>query len=189
MSKARCFKFLILIFLFLFSSAVFSEALSQNEEKALAYLRELTFEVTRYNITGHSPLPESSALSKISRTGTVLFSRHKISDFAKNPVYLCEFYNPDYMGIIYSTFCDEDLYSMSEDSSEQSEILEFDWVDQVIMGLLVPEGFVKNPQAGVDYGVIDGEKLLEILEKDKSANAAEIAKLTKAVKAMSKKLK
>jgi len=39
------------------------------------------------------------------------------------------------------------------------------------------------------YYLASAAQLLEILEKDKSANAAEIAKLTKAVKAMSKKLK
>lgn len=39
------------------------------------------------------------------------------------------------------------------------------------------------------YYLAAASQLLEILEKDKSANAAEIAKLTKAVKAMSKKLK
>ena len=39
------------------------------------------------------------------------------------------------------------------------------------------------------YYLASAAQLLEILEKDKDANAAEIAKLTKAVKAMSKKLK
>ena len=39
------------------------------------------------------------------------------------------------------------------------------------------------------YYLAAAAQLLEILEKDKSANAAEIAKLNKAVKAMSKKLK
>ena len=165
-----------LFFIFHFSFFIFfsfARDLSPNEERALSYLRELSFEITRYNITGHSPIPESAALSKISRVGTNLMARRKVLDSILNPVYLCEFYFPEKIGIIDSTFRDEDLYSVIEENYDNesedfdSEIPEFDWVDQVILGLNVPEGFVANSSA-VDYGIIDGEKLLEILEKGNS---------------------
>jgi len=164
--KALRFSFTAFLFLFVFMT---QDLFSQ--EKALSYLRELAFEVNRYNITGHSPLPESVALSKISKVGTRLFSRHKFDSSAKRFVYLCEFYYPEKTGIIDSTFCDEDLYSVSEDYSdfeEEEGEKSFDWVDQVILGLYVPEGFVRSPSQSVDYGMIDGEKLLEILEKGDS---------------------
>ena len=50
--------------------------------------------------------------------------------------------------------------------------------------------FGERVEEGVSaYYIAAAAQLIEILEKDKDANAAEIAKLTKAVKAMSKKLK
>ena len=161
----------IVLFIFNFSFFIFfsfSHDLSRNEERALSCLRELCFEVTRYNVTGHSPFPEASSLSEISRVGSSLMTRRKIISSVQNPVYLCESCFPEKIGIIDSTFCDEDLYSFSDEFSDSDEeIQEFDWVDQVLLGLNVPEGFVANP-SGVDYGVIDGEKLLEILEKGDS---------------------
>mgnify|MGYP007101867857 CR=1 FL=1 len=142
---------------------------SPNEEKARAYLRELTFEITRYCMTGFSSLPESAAFANISQLGARLLSLHKIVDSAKRPVYLCEYYNPEKVGVIDATFCPDDLYvasdfTASDDESEgEGETApQFDWVDIVLQTLNAPSSTRSTLSEPV--GILDGEKILEMLE-------------------------
>ena len=102
-------------FFSLFLIPVFSANLSSNEKKALSYIRELCFEVTRYNIAGLSSMPESVGLADISETGSRLLSQRKSFGSPRNSVYLFEYYNPEKIGIIDCTFCPEDLYVISEE--------------------------------------------------------------------------
>lgn len=144
-------------------SPLFAENLSLGEKNALSYIRNVSFEVARFNITGISSLPEAASLSALSRSGTNVLSRHSIFRLGESPVYLFEYYNPEKTGIIDSTFCPEDLYmtSVSPMSSGESEsfIIEEDWIDLLLRGLA--------PESGSESGILDlndGSKILEMLE-------------------------
>lgn len=140
----------------------FAGDLSSGEKNALSYIRDVCFEVTRYNITGLSSIPEAAALSEISRGGTNILLRHTIPGPGENPVYLLEYYNPEKVGILESTFCPEDLYVASSPefpSENENFVLEADWIDLIIRGL--------SPSSGTESEIVDlndGSKILEMLE-------------------------
>lgn len=157
--------------IFLFNAGfLFPADLTVNEEKALAYLRDFCFEITRYNITGFSSSVESAAFSEISKIGSALMAQLKITDSAKNPVYLCEYYMPEKIGIIDCTFRPEDLYVTSDffegienvEEGEEEEIEQPDWIDQIFLSLNAPS-HGQNP-SGESFSILDGEKILEMLE-------------------------
>lgn len=170
----RIKKYVLIFFLFL-AAGLFAEekpAVSSGEERAISYLRELFFEVTRYNATGLSSLPESAGLSEISKVASGLFLQRTARNSIKNPVYLCEYYFPEKIGVIDSTFCPEDLYATADffagnendgEGEESSEIPEFDWIDLVLQGL---DSY--QPSDSESYGILDGAKILEMLEKNDS---------------------
>ena len=155
-----------------------SLASSSNEERALSYVRNLTFEVTRYNVTGLSSMSEAAGLSEISKVGSALMAHRKIADSVKNPVYLCEFYNPEKIGIIDSTFCPEDLYvagdffagiehvEEGEDEELEENLPELDWIDEVFQTLYAPSS--NQNLSSETFGILDGEKILQMLENNDS---------------------
>ena len=166
-------------FVFLFSlltSLAFARDLSEREQNALSYMRELCFEITRYNVTGLSSRPESVALASISKIGSSLLTQRKFTVSAKNPVYLCEYYFPEKLGIIDATFCPEDLYAANDFFSgienvgageeSEEELPNFDWIDLLLQGMNAQS--VETASTSEEYGMFDGEKLLEMLEKGDS---------------------
>lgn len=182
-------------FFSLFLIPVFSANLSSNEKKALSYIRELCFEVTRYNIAGLSSMPESVGLADISETGSRLLSQRKSFGSPRNSVYLFEYYNPEKIGIIDCTFCPEDLYVISEeefyeenldaienledltDSFESEKTGETDEKIQTgdkaqkfdwIDVLLQNLDSYSVPPASEVFDVQDGSKILEMLENNDS---------------------
>ena len=179
-STGRIKKYILKIFfLFLEGFLLASEntADSSGEARALSYLRGLCFEITRYNMTGISVNPESAKLAELSKVGTRLMSRRKVLDSVQNPVYLCEYYVPSARGIIDSTFCPKDLV-VTEDffsgiaqveggtSGEEEQIPEFDWIDFLLQGLGASQG--ENASSSEYFGILDGEKILEMLENNES---------------------
>lgn len=153
--------------------------LSPGERRALSYLRDVCFEVTRFNITGLSASPLSASLAGISRTGSSLLSLHKITVAADgkprimpaSPLYLCEFYFPERIGVIDSTFCPEDLYAErgffdgieNVEEGEEEDVLDFDWIDVVLQGLSAPQGGSASVSSE-SFGILDGARILEMLE-------------------------
>ena len=174
-------KIYLILFVFSFCTAfsLFAKELDSGEKKALSYIRELCFEITRYNITGFSSMSESASFSEISKTASSVLSMRKIPEYPENPVYICEFYFPEKSGIIDSTFCPEDLYvtknffagienvEIGEEESLSGENPEdFDWIDQVLQSLN-SVSTIKNGNAESD-GMPDGSKILEMLENNDS---------------------
>lgn len=162
MRKLPAFNFqlsiLILLFSFFSSFSVLARDLSPNEEKALDYLRELCFEVTRYSLTDVATRPECSKLAEVSRFGTRLFSQRKILIPEMKSVYFCEFFDSERLGIIDCTFCPEDVYVSSDEPY-------FDWIDLV----LASAGAQANPKnSNNSTDVTDGRKILEMLENNDS---------------------
>ena len=157
MKLARGFLF-VFFFSFFALFPLFGRDLSANEKKALNYIRELFFEVTRYNATGLSSLSQSQGLAEISKTASSLMLCHKSEPAPLHTFYLCEYYNPEKTGIIDSTFCPEDLLSTFEDESEEYEKL--DWIDYLLQGL---DSYVTAGESD-SFDVRDGSKILEMLE-------------------------
>ncbi|WP_294427884.1 hypothetical protein [uncultured Treponema sp.] len=150
-----------------------------NEEKALSYVQNLVFEITRYNAKSLTSMPEAIPLAQISKTASNILTKRKIVDSVRNPVYLCEFYFPEKIGIIDATFCPEDLYVTNdffagienieggeeEEESDGEIIEEFDWIDQILQTLNSQGVKTENPDA---IGILDGSKILEMLEDNDS---------------------
>lgn len=104
--------------------------------------------------------------------------------FDKSTDLLMMLYNSEYKAevedeVIQNYFLKGAIYYQSDNEENALKYLR----KAVEFGERVEEGNLSP------YYLAAAAQLLEILEKDKAANAAEIAKLTKAVKAMSKKLK
>ncbi|MBQ8013135.1 MAG: hypothetical protein IJ257_01885 [Treponema sp.] len=166
---------LILLFSFFAGFPLFAADLSPGEEKALSYIRELTFEITRYNLTGLSSDPESVKFAEISKIGSKLLGSYSLRKEDHRPHYVCEYYFPEKTGIIDSTFCPEDLYAASdffsgidnvEEAEVEEEVPQYDWVDLVLQGLQASSsGSEKIPE---EYSMFDGQKVLEMLEKGDS---------------------
>jgi len=193
-SFCRKVLFFSLIFL-LISSFAFSAELSSNEKKALSYIRELCFEVTCYNIAGLSSMPESVGLAEISETGSRLLAQRKSFGSPRNSVYFFEYYTPEKIGIIDSTFCPEDLYVISEEEFYEENLDSIENLEELTETHL-PEETVESGEAGetsvktqkfdwIDlllqnldsysvppasevFDVQDGSKILEMLENNDS---------------------
>lgn len=180
--------FFIGLFLGCFFLPLSAKELSSGEKNALHYIRELAFEVTRYNATGISSMPESMSLAQLSKIGSNLLTQQKSISSPKDTVYFFEFYNPSFTGIIDSTFCPEDLTVVIDEeaeepeSSEESEEKETEiQVDESIEDELVESENKKIRMDWIDYllqsldsysevvnadsfDVRDGSKILEMLE-------------------------
>lgn len=78
----------------------FASGLSANEERALAYIRKLCFDITRYSITGLSSMERSAGFARISRTASSVLSMRKFAGPSWRPVYLFEYYFPEKSGVI-----------------------------------------------------------------------------------------
>lgn len=155
------------MFSFCASVPLSARELSEREQKALSYLRELAFEVTRYNITGFSPLPEGASFSAISRIGSNLMAQHKAVGSVKNPVYLCEYYFPHRIGIIDSTFSAESLYALHDEGGGE-ETVSFDWIDVMLRSFSAETSPARGAQPAFEAGILDGSKILEMLENNDS---------------------
>ena len=136
-------------------------------------VQEFFFEITRYSLTGFSSSPYAPPLAHISKTAAALSAQRVIpktgdafdSFSLMHPVYLCEHFLPQKIGVIDSTFCDEDLYAVVADSSSAEDSgASFDWVDMVLLNLNAPTE--NNPKTAESFGILDGEKILEMLENN-----------------------
>lgn len=173
----------VIFFSFFACASLCAKELTANEKDALNYIRELVFEVTRYNASGISYLPQSRPLAEISKTASSLMLLQRSELYPLHTVYLCEFYNPEKTGIIESSFCPEDLITVSEEETEltESEELEdenlpdsdegeeasglkpkvkFDWIDYLLQGL----DSYSDTEKTDSFDVRDGSKILEMLE-------------------------
>ena len=154
------------LFFLVFSLKGFSVVESASkEEKAFSYLRELTFDIVRYNATGLALYPQTLSLAKFSLAASNLMLQRKDSH------YLCEYYFPEKIGIIDCSFCPEDLYSLylsetleeGEENSESLENADFDWLDLMLEGLKSYTGLSEEK-----FDITDGSKILELLEQGDS---------------------
>lgn len=156
-----------LVFIALFSllpAFFFAADLSPNEENALSYIKNLAFEITRYNITGISSLPESAAIARAVKFPMDPMAGRKVLGSIRESIYRCEYYFPEKLGIIEATFSSEDIYVISElDSESDSETHSpaFDWIDLMLKNLNAPDS---APESGESFDINDGTKILEMLE-------------------------
>lgn len=111
---------LILIFSLTLSRA-FSQEIPDDDKKTLYSIREFFFEITRYKTTGLLLYPECQALASISEIPARLMTQRKCISSPLDSVYLCEYYNLQKRGIIDSSFCPEDLFSVAESYEVVSE--------------------------------------------------------------------
>ncbi|MCR4822298.1 MAG: hypothetical protein K5873_05450 [Treponema sp.] len=177
-SKINAFLFSVMIFFS--SSPLFASEENAGEEKVLSYLRELTFEITRYNMTGLTIMAESIPLASISKFGSLLMSRPKIKESCLYPIYLVEYYNPEKIGLIDASFTSKDLFSVNESSIQEEDgkltdpsnlsekglsqsVNEVDWVDLLLHSLDASKG-----GQGKSLDINDGSHILEMLENSSS---------------------
>ena len=166
------FRLSIIIILFSFSSAfLFARDLTVGEERALSYIRELVFDITRFNASSLSLLPESQSLAEISKTASNLCMQQKTSPCSEKSGFsilpAIEYYNPKKIGIIASSFCPEDLYSITsekldalQDASGEKNESPVDWIDLLLQGL---DAYF-SPLKTDSFDLQDGTKILEMLE-------------------------
>ncbi|MBR1723340.1 MAG: hypothetical protein IJ727_12830, partial [Treponema sp.] len=157
---------ILCLFFLIFSFRGFSEAaFTSDEEKAFSYLRELNFDIIRYNATSLALYPQTFSLAKFSLLASKLMLQMKDSH------YLCEYYFPEKIGLIDCSFCPENLYavSFSEKLGQDEEVIEnlenadFDWLDLMLEGLKSYTGLSEEK-----FDLTDGSKLLELLEQGDS---------------------
>ncbi len=162
MRKCPAFNFHLSILILLVSVftgfSLFAEDLSSDDKNELSHIRDFTFEITRSYITGIQTLPEGANLASISKMAASLMARRKIILPWEDPVYLCEFYYPEKIGIIASTFTHEDLHAKVVE--EEAGIPDFDWVDIILQSL----GSDYKTETETVRDINDASKLIELLE-------------------------
>ena len=106
-------------------------------------VQEIFFELTRQCVRGISTMPVSDAMVDFSRPAAEFFVRPLWREYRFCPLSVIEYYYPEKIGVLDSTYSSTDLFGIVNQGEEDTHT---DWVDSALLAIKMRANAKTKPE-------------------------------------------